>query len=550
MKASDLFVKCLESEQVEYIFGLPGEENIDLLDSLSRSKIRFINCRHEQGAAFMAAIYGRLTGKAGVCLSTLGPGALNLMTAVADANLGHAPLVAITGQAGVHRKHKENFQFVDIVKAFEPITKWNSSVNIASVIPEVVRKAFKIAEMEKPGATHIELPEDVAKHEVDGVPFPKIKVRRPSADIKALEQAVELIRQSKFPLILAGNGCVRTRVSKKLREFVDEQGIHVIHTQMGKGALSDSSKYSLMSVFSNTGLHKEDIFYCAFSRADLIITLGYDESEIPASNWNFKKDKKIIHIDFTTSEVEEYYNPTIEIIGDISNTLWSLKERLKEDKKREIKYFFDLRKRITETYGKEEINQSFPLKQQYILHEVRELLQDNDLVISDVGAHKIWVARNYKTYEPNTCLIDNALASMGVALPGAIAAKLVYPDRKVVAICGDGGFLMNVQELETAKRLGNPFVIIIFNDNKYGMIEWKQRKAFGHAYGIDFSNPDFVKLAESFGLKGARIRKTEEFSKILKKALDDKKNIWIIDVPIDFNENFVLTKKKGNVCPA
>ncbi|HIH42744.1 TPA: acetolactate synthase large subunit [Candidatus Woesearchaeota archaeon] len=549
MKASDLFVKCLEAEEVEYIFGLPGEENIDLLDSLSRSKIKFINCRHEQGAAFMAAIYGRLTGKAGVCLSTLGPGALNLMTAVADANLGHAPLVAITGQAGVHRKHKENFQFVDIVKAFEPITKWNTSIYIASVIPEVIRKAFKVAEMEKPGATHIELPEDVAKHDVNGTPFQKNRVRRPSADAKALDMAAELIRQSKFPLILSGNGSMRTRVSNQLREFVEQLGIHAVQTQMGKGALGAKNKYSLLSVFSNTGLHKEDIYYCAFSRADLVITLGYDESEIPASNWNSKKDKKIVHIDFTPSEVEEYYNPTIEVVGDISNTLRALKERLQGEKKKDTKYFFELRKKIVESYDKEEKNTSFPLKPQYILSEVRKQMGNTDILISDVGAHKIWVARNYEAYEPNTCIIDNALASMGVALPGAIAAKLVHPDKKVIAICGDGGFLMNVQELETAKRLGNPFVVVIFNDNKYGMIEWKQHNAFGHSYGIDFTNPDFVKLAESFGLKGVRVNKTADFSKILKKALDDKKNIWIIDAPIDFKENFLLTKKQGNVCP-
>jgi acetolactate synthase-1/2/3 large subunit len=545
MKSSDLFVKCLENEEVEYIFGVPGEENEDIMISLSNSKIRFIPTRHEQGAAFMAATYGKLTGKAGVCLATLGPGAMNLTTGLADANLGNMPVVAITGQGGLHRFHKQNFQFIDVVNAFKPITKWNASITTPSIIPEAVRKAFKVAEMERPGVTHLELPEDVAKMEANGKPFPRIKVRRPSADGKAVEQALEIIKEAKSPLILAGNGCVRTRVSKQLNAFVEERGFPIVHTQMGKGAFSDKSEYSLFT----TGIHAKDYYVCGFDRADLVITLGYNIVEFSPIHWNKNKDKKILHIDFLPSEVDEYYNPNLEVVGDVSNTLWVLRESLKNEPKKNPEYFFRLRKAIVADHAERENDSSFPLKPQRIINDVRKALADSDIVISDVGMHKIWVARMYKTYEPNTCLIDNGLCSMGIALPSAIAAKLVHPDKKVVVVCGDGGFMMNSQELETATRLGLSFVVVIFNDSKYGMVEWKQQIHHQKTYGIEFNNPDFVKYAESFGAKGCKIKRTGEFSKILKKALN-KKTVTIIDVPVDYNENFELTKKLGQeICP-
>ncbi|MBI2657936.1 acetolactate synthase large subunit [Candidatus Woesearchaeota archaeon] len=545
MKASELFVKCLENEEVEYIFGVPGEENEDIMISLINSKIKFIPTRHEQGAAFMAAVYGRLTGKAGVCLSTLGPGAMNLTTGLAEANLGNMPLVAITGQGGLHRFDKENFQFIDVFEIFKPITKWNASISAPSTIPERIRKAFKIAEMERPGATHMELPEDVAKMDVKGEPFPRTKVRRPSADGKAVEQAVEMIKHAKNPLILAGNGCVRTRVSKQLNAFVEERGIPIVHTQMGKGAFSDKSEYSLFT----TGIHARDYYVCGFDRADLVITLGYNTVELSPVHWNKSKDKKILHIDFLPSEVDEYYNPDLEVVGDVSNTLWVLREKLKAEPKKNPEYFFRLRKTILEDHAEKENDDGFPLKPQRIIHDVRKALDDKDIVISDVGMHKIWAARMYKTYEPNTCLIDNGLCSMGISLPGAIAAKLVHPDRKVVVICGDGGFMMNSQELETAMRLGTNFVIVIFNDSKYGMVEWKQTIHHQKTHGIEFGNPDFVKYAESFGAKGYRVEKAGDFAKMLADALKQK-TVSIIDVPVDYSENFTLMKKLGQeICP-
>ena len=545
MKASDLFVKCLENEEVEYIFGVPGEENEDIMLSLINSKIKFIPTRHEQGAAFMAATYGRLTGKAGVCLSTLGPGAMNLTTGLAEAHLGNMPLVALTGQGGLNRFHKENFQFIDVVRAFRPITKWNASITLPSIIPEAVRKAFKIAEMERPGPTHIELPEDIAKKEVDAEPLKKIKVRRPSADNKAIEQAIDTIKTAKNPLILAGNGCIRTRVSKQLNAFVEERGIPIVHTQMGKGAISDKSEYSLFT----TGIHAKDYYVCGFDKADLIITLGYNIVEFAPIHWNTRKDNKIIHIDFKPSEVDEYYNPDLEVIGDVSNTIWILREKLKKMPKNNPEYFFRLRKTIIADHAEKANDNSFPLKPQRIIYDIRKVLADSDIVISDVGMHKIWTARMYKTYEPNTCLIDNGLCSMGISLPGAIAAKIVHPDKKIVVVCGDGGFMMNRQEIETAIRLGLAFVIVIFNDSKYGMIEWKQIIHHSKSYGNDFTNPDFVKYAESFGAKGYRIKKAEDFSKFLKEALNQK-TVCIIDVPVDYSENYELVKKLGQeICP-
>ena len=545
MKASDLFIKCLENEGVEYIFGVPGEENEDIMLSLINSKIKFIPTRHEQGAAFMAAVYGRMTGKAGVCISTLGPGAMNLTTGLAEAHLGNMPMVAITGQGGLHRFHKENFQFIDVARSFRPITKWNTSITIPTVIPEAVRKAFKVAEMERPGPTHLELPEDVAKKDVNGEPLKKIKVRRPSADSKAVEQAIEMIKSAKNPLILAGNGCIRTRVSKQLNAFIDERTIPIVHTQMGKGCVSDRSEYSLFT----TGINAKDYYVCGFDRADLIITLGYNVVEFNPLNWNKNKEKKIIHIDFKPSEVDEYYNPDLELVGDVSNTLWVLRERLKKEPKKDFSYYAKLRKTILEDH-EEKINSAhFPMKPQRIIYDIRKSLSDSDIVISDVGMHKIWTARMYKTYEPNTCLIDNALCSMGIALPGAIAAKLVHPDKKVVVICGDGGFLMNSQEIETATRLGLAIVIVIFTDSKFGMIEWKQKMHHNKSFGNDFTNPDFIKYAESFGGKGYKITKADDFLKILKEALNQK-TVCIIDVPVDISENYELVKKLGQeICP-
>jgi acetolactate synthase-1/2/3 large subunit len=381
--------------------------------------------------------------------------------------------------------------------------------------------------------------------ETNGNSFVRTNVRRPSADSKAVEQAVEMIKQAKNPLILAGNGCVRTRVSKQLNAFVEERGIPIVHTQMGKGAISDKSEYSLFT----TGIHAKDYYVCGFDKADLIITLGYNIVEFSPIHWNKNKEKKILHIDFKPSEVEEYYNPDLEVVGDVSNTLWVLREKLSNEPKKNPDYFFRLRETILKDHNEKANDNSFPLKPQRIISDVRKSLSDSDIVISDVGMHKVWTARMYKTYEPNTCLIDNGLCSMGISLPGAIAAKLVHPDKNVVVITGDGGFMMNSQEVETAIRLKTNIVVVIFNDSKYGMIEWKQKIHHNKTYGIEFTNPDFVKYAESFGAKGYRVEKAEDFSKILKKALSDK-TVSIIDVPVDYSENFELVKNLGQmICP-
>ena len=370
-------------------------------------------------------------------------------------------------------------------------------------------------------------------------------MRRPSADSEAVENAIKMIKNAKNPLILAGNGCVRTRVSKQLNAFVEERGIPIVHTQMGKGAISDKSQYSLFT----TGINAKDYYVCGFDRADLIITLGYNTVEFSPIHWNKSKEKKILHIDFKPSEVDEYYNPDLEVVGDVSNTLWILREKLKKEKKKNPEYFFKLRKTIIHDHEEKSNDSSFPLKPQRIIYDIRKSLADSDIVISDVGMHKIWTARLYKTYEPNTCLIDNGLCSMGIALPGAVAAKLVHPDKKVVVVCGDGGFLMNSQEIETAIRLKLAFVIVVFNDSKFGMIEWKQKTHHGKSFGNDFNNPDFVKYAESFGAKGYKVTKAADFGKMLKDALKQK-TVCIIDVPVDYSENYTLIKKLGqNICP-
>lgn len=544
MKASDLFVKCLENENVEYIFGIPGEENIDFLDSLSKSKIKFIPTRHEQGAAFMADVYGRLTGKPGVCLSTLGPGATNLITGVADANLDRVPLVALTAQGSLETTHKESHQYIDVVQTFKSITKWNRTIVRADFIPEMVRKAFKIAKAEKPGATHIELPEDVAKEETNAEPLSDKTVKNVNKpDIQTIKKTSFLIKNSKYPIIIAGNGVIRANASKELLDFATKNNISVVNTFMGKGVISSKNKLNIGTV----GLQSYDYVMCGLHRADLVITIGYDVVEYSPSLWNPKRNKKILHIDSKYSEVDQNYRTTIDLVGEIKETLKLLNKYT--GFKKNPHYSFKLREFMQNELHMYRESKSFPMKPQKIISDIRDSLADDDIVLSDVGAHKLWVARLYPAYKPNTTIISNGFASMGIALPGAIAAKLVYPKKKVVAVIGDGGFLMNVQELETAKRLGTNFVVVIFNDSKYSLIEWKQLIEGKKSFGVDFTNPDFVKLAESFGIKGVKIKKAEEFKPTLQKALRDK-NIWIIDVNVDISENLKLTKKLGaNICP-
>ena len=547
MNASELFVNCLKNEGVEYIFGLPGEENIAFLEAVRQSDIKFIVTRHEQTAAFMADVWGRLTGRAGVCLATIGPGATNLVTPIADAYLDRSPLVAITGQASTQRMHKESHQYINIVSMLHPITKWNTQLSRPEIISESVRKAFKIAETEKPGATHLEFPEDVAQMEAldSCLPLSKFKVRRPAADYKAITQAVDLIKAAKKPLILCGNGAIRKRASKQLKLFLDKVKIAVTNTFMAKGAANWDYPYNLLTI----GLQSRDHVTCAFEESDLIIAIGYDLVEYSPSFWNKGKDKKVIHIDFTEAEVDEYYRPDVEIVADIAGALWELNQRFNGSTEDKGSWAAKYRKVIMDDIHEYDNDTEFPAKPQKLVHDIRTVLGDEDILISDVGAHKMWIARMYTTKSPNSCIISNGFASMGISLPGAMAAKLLYPDRKVLAVCGDGGFMMNVQDLETAVRLKLPIVVMIWNDNGYGLIEWKQKNQYGHAFGTSVTNPDFVKLAESFGAIGMRVTKTEDIQDTLRKAFTADRPV-IIEVPVDYRENIKLTEKLGKiVCP-
>ena len=543
MKASDLIVQCLENEGVRHVFGLPGEEIMDILDSLLDSPITFIPTRHEQGAAFMADAYGRLTGRAGVCLSTLGPGATNLATGVADANLDRAPLVAITGQAGRDRVHKESHQHVDIVEHFRPLTKWNRRVETATAIPEMIRKAFKLAESEKPGACHIEVPEDVADETVEGTPLSTERTRRPSPDRPALQTAARLIEGASFPLIFAGNGVARGEASRELRELAWSHGIPVVHTFMAKGTMPYDDELCLLSA----GLQARDYISCGFDKADLIIAVGYDPVEYAPKFWNPDRKKPIIHIDFTPAEVDSFYQPAVEVVADVRESLELLNGLVKGQK--DPTPYRTLRRFILDQLEEGAADDTFPLKPQRILRDLRAQMARDDILISDVGTHKLWIARTYPAYEPNTVLISNGFAAMGFALPAAVSAKLVHPERKVVAVSGDGGFLMNCQELETARLLGLAIVNVIFRDGGYNLIQWKQQTHYGRESGVTFGNPDFVELARAFGAKGYRVESARQLTPILAEALAQP-GPSIIDVPVDYGENAKLTARLGRlVCP-
>jgi acetolactate synthase-1/2/3 large subunit len=539
LKGSDLFVKCLENEGVQYIFGLPGEEMEDILFSLEKSSIKFIPTRHEQGAAFMADMWGRLSGRAGVCLSTLGPGATNLMTGVADANLDKSPLVAISAQAGTQKLHKESHQHLDLVNLFHPITKWNGTIPNPRVIPEVVRKAFKIAESEKPGATHIEFSEDMAGMDVEGEPISSKRVRRPDPDYSALEEAMVLLKKARYPLIIAGNGAVRKMASEQLTELVKKHNIPVAHTFMGQGAVLDYEAQSLFSI----GFGFRDFVMDAVDQADLIIAVGYDIAEYAPDAWNPKKDKKIIHIDFTPAEVYAHYQPDVEIVADIPATLKVLNQKLDRNGVLfDSSWYGPIRKRISDDRASYSLKEGMPFTVPGVLNILQSIMRNDDLLISDVGSHKIWIARNFSACCPNGCIMSNGLASMGIALPGAVAAALHSPGRRIVAAMGDGGFLMNSQELETAKRLNLGITVIIFNDNDYGLISWKQQMSRGQSTGTRITNPDFKAYAESFGIKAYRPKSGRELTEQLKRSLDSKE-LTVFEIPIDVSVNQELIKK-------
>jgi acetolactate synthase I/II/III large subunit len=539
MNTAELLIRCLENEGVQYIFGLPGEENLHILEALKNSKIQFITTRHEQGAAFMADVYGRLTGKAGVCLSTLGPGATNLMTGVADANLDRAPLIAITGQVGTDRMHIESHQYLDLVAMFGPVTKWSQQVVKPTITPELIRRAFKIAQTEPPGAVHIDLPEDVAAMPVVGAPLHTDAHEPTRASIHSIQQAAIAIAQAQNPMILVGNGAIRANASEALTEFATALNIPVVNTFMGKGVIPYMHNLSLWTV----GLQQRDYISCGFDRADLVIAVGYDLIEYSPKKWNPDANIPIVHVNLTPAEIDRSYIPATEVIGDISAGLAAILA-LVDRRDRPSPYALTLRDEIRADYAKYANDTGFPIKPQKIIYDLRQVLNAEDIAISDVGAHKMWMARHYHCEAPNTCIISNGFAAMGIAIPGAIAAKLVHPDRRVVAVTGDGGFMMNMQELETAKRIGTPFVTLIFNDGGYGLIEWKQMNQFKESSYIKFDNPDFVKLAESFGLKGYRVESAESLMPILRVALEQDVPT-IIDCPVDYRENLAFTQQSG-----
>ncbi len=543
MKAAELFIRCLENEGVERIFGIPGEENIDVMEVLLDSKIRFITTRHEQGAAFMADVYGRLTGKAGVCLATLGPGATNLVTGIADANMDRAPVVAITGQAATTRMHKESHQHLDLVNLFRPLSKYSTQIREPENIPEIVRKAFKQAEAEKPGASFIDFPENIAKMDIDGkAPLKVQRAMAPVPPVAKVKQAAEIISVATYPLIMAGNGVIRAQASQHLVAFAEKLNIPVATTFMAKGSIPFGHPLCLGAV----GLQAHDYVACGFDRADVIICVGYDMVEYHPHLWHKEKNRNIIHIDATPAEVDEHYIVAAGVIGHIGESLQAIAD---EARPRADRLATALRQTIVDELSEHADDAGFPLKPQKIVWDVRQVLAAQDIVISDVGAHKMWMARMYQAEAPNTCIISNGFASMGIGVPGAIAARLAFPDRTVVTVTGDAGFLMNSQEIETALRIGTPIVILGWNDSQYGLIKWHQLQHFGRPSHIDFNNPDFVQYAESFGAKGYRVQAATELVPILKQAIADNTTV-VIDCPVDYSENMKLTEKLGAlVCP-
>jgi acetolactate synthase-1/2/3 large subunit len=538
-KASDVFVECLEAEGVRHVFGIPGEETLDLNESLAESSIEFVPVRHEQGGAYMADVYGRLTGRAGVCLGTLGPGAMNLVTAVADAYLDRAPLIALTGQGDLERMHKESHQYIDIVRVMQPITKWNARLNDPKIIPEVVRKAFKVAESEKPGATHIELPEDVMEEEVEDLaPLPRRKPVQPEPAARELLKAADLIRGALNPVALAGNGVVRAGAAPALREFVRATGIPVAETFMGKGVIDVDDPKGLGAV----GLQSGDYSMAGFDDADVVLAIGYDLVEHAPKHWNPGADKTIICIDSLPAEIDDHFIPEVELIGDIYHVLSRLGEEC-----RHVPHSGGserLRELVRGKFEECSSDSHFPMQPPRALWEIRRVLDREDVLISDVGLHKLWIGRMFPAYEPNTVLIANGFAGMGFAVPAAVAAKLVHPDRNVVTVNGDGGFLMNCQELETAVRLKTPFVSVVWENQQYGSIVWKQDKKFGRHFGTDFTNPDFVKLAESFGMPAWRVEAVEEFGQRLEQALAVDVPSLIV-LPIDYSLDVAISEELG-----
>ena len=538
-KASDLFVKCLESEGVAYVFGVPGEENLDLLESLRHSSIRLVVTRHEQAAAFMAATYGRLTGKAGVALATLGPGATNLITGIAYAQLGGMPLVAITGQKPIKKSKQGRFQIIDVVETMRPITKFAEQIPSGDKIPSLVREAFKRAEEERPGACLLELPEDIAREQSKVPILPKNDPRRPTPDAKAVAHAADLIMAANRPLLLVAAGANRKRVSASLAAFLDKTGMCFVSSQMGKGVADERGPGYL----GTAALSEGDYLHCAIDRADLIIAVGHDVTEKPPAIMGHHHAAPVIHINYYSAEIDDVYFPNLEVIGDISQAIELLTERIVPSPDWDFSYFNRVKREHESHVLEESDSDRFPLLPQRLVADLRAAMPDDGILALDNGMYKIWIARNYPAYERNTVLLDNALATMGTGLPTGMAAKMAQPERAVVSVCGDGGFMMNSQELETAVRLGLDLTVIILNDSGYGMIKWKQQSMGLGDFGLDFNNPDFVKYAECYGASGHRVHSADELLPLLKRCLAAP-GVHLIDVPIDYSENNrVLTEE-------
>ena len=540
MNAAQLLVRCLENEGVEYVFGIPGEENIHIMDALATSRIRFITTRHEQGAAFMADVYGRLTGRAGVCLATLGPGATNLITGVADANMDRAPLVAIAGQAATTRMHKESHQVLDLAALFGHCTKFSVQVLEPEIVPEVVRKAFKLAQAEKPGASFIEVPENVAQMKAEGLEPLRVQAPAiPDAPEAKVEQIAKLIDESAAPLVLVGNGVIRQRASAAVVEFIERLSLPAATTFMAKGAVPFSHPLFLGVV----GLQARDPVACGLDEADLVLCVGYDMVEYDPARWNPRCDKRIVHIDSAPAEVDAHYILAAGIAGDIADALGRIADRTTAKPEQTGRR---LHTSLVQAIEQSADDPAFPLTPHRVIADLRRAMADEDVLVCDVGAHKLWVARLFQAERPNTCIISNGFAAMGIAVPGALAAKLALPERRVVAVNGDGGFMMNSQELETVVRLGVPITVVVLRDGKYGVIQRHMDTRLGRHFGVDFGNPDFAAYAESFGVRGYRVERAGDLLPALRSSLESA-GPSLIDCPIDYRENEKLSQALGEV---
>lgn len=545
MKAAELFVECLEAEGIDRIYGVPGEENADLMIALEGSSIEFVLTRHEQGAAFMAEVYGRLTGKVGVCLGTLGPGATNLITGVADGNMDRAPMLVITGQGALTRQHKESHQMMNVVEMYRPVTKWSCAVNHPDNIPEILHKAVKMAVAEKPGACHVELPEDIAGQDTDAVPMRAARVRRPVPDDKTIDQVWERLKNAKSPLIIAGNGAIRTRASKQLRQLCEATGIGALMTFMAKGALDLDDPRCLFTI----GLGQRDYPQLAIDAADLVITIGYDPVEYGPEKWNGSCDTDIIHMDFVPAESDTHYQPVVEVVGDLAHGLWMLNERIARDGAPEYERDAQLRlrRKMLDEFGEHANDQTTGvIRPQKAIADVRAVLGADDILLSGVGAHKMWIARHYQCHTPGTCIISNGFCSMGMPLPGAIAAKHACPDTRVLAIVGDADVMMNVQEMETASRLGSDITVLVWEDKAYGLIAWKQEQEFGKHTDLSFTNPDWSGLCSAMGWHHQHCADAKDLQGCLNAALDHEGPAMVV-IPIDYRENMLLTEKLGSI---